>query len=69
MDLNANKSAKKSAFMAKIKPKSVSATPVANTAAQNEQQINEDGEKNAQIAFLTEEINNLKQENDYLKAQ
>lgn len=55
--------------MAKIKPKSVSATPVANTAAQNEQQINEDGEKNAQIAFLTEEINNLKQENDYLKAQ
>jgi hypothetical protein len=33
MDLNANKSAKKSAFMAKIKPKSVSATPVANTAA------------------------------------
>lgn len=60
MDLNANKSAKKSAFMAKIKPKSVSATPVANTAAQNEQQINEDGEKNAQIAFLTEEINNLK---------
>jgi hypothetical protein len=60
MDLNANKSAKKSAFMAKIKPKSVSATPVANTAAQNEQQINEDGEKNARIAFLTEEINNLK---------
>jgi len=60
MDLNANKSAKKSAFMAKIKPKSVSATPVANTAAQNEQQINEDGEKNAQIAFLTDEINNLK---------
>ena len=60
MDLNANKSAKKSAFMAKIKPKSVSSTPVANTAAQNEQQINEDGEKNAQIAFLTEEINNLK---------
>ena len=46
--------------MAKIKPKTVSATPVANTAAQNEQQINEDGEKNAQIAFLTEEINNLK---------
>ena len=60
MDVNANKSAKKSPFMAKIKPKSVSATPVANTAAQNEQQINEDGEKNAQIAFLTEEINNLK---------
>ena len=69
MDVNANKSAKKSAFMAKIKPKTVSATPVANTPAQNEQQIADDGEKNAQIAFLTEELNNIKQENDYLKAQ
>ena len=69
MDLNANKSAKESAFKAKIKPKTVSATPVANTAAQNEQQIADDGEKNAQIAFLTDELNNIKQENDYLKAQ
>lgn len=46
--------------MAKIKPKTVSATPVANTPAQNEQQIADDGEKNAQIAFLTEELNNIK---------
>ncbi len=47
MDVNANKSAKKSAFMAKIKPKTASAQPVANTAAQNDQQIADDGEKNA----------------------
>lgn len=66
MDVNANKSAKKSAFMAKIKPKSVSETPVVNQA---EQPVVDDGEKNAQIAFLTEENNNLKQENEYLKAQ
>ena len=68
MDVNANKSAKKSAFMAKIKPKTVSATPVANSAAQNNQQIADDSEKNAQIANLTEELNNIKQENEYLQA-
>jgi hypothetical protein len=32
MDVNANKSAKKSAFMAKIKPKSASAQVFAETA-------------------------------------
>jgi hypothetical protein len=31
MDVNANKSAKKSAFMAKLKPKTAQASPVQNT--------------------------------------
>ena len=65
MDLNVNKSATKSDF---FKPKTQD-TAVANTPAQNEQQVFDDGEKSAQIASLTEEVNNLKQENDYLKSQ
>ena len=53
--------------MAKLKPKSGAQATVSTPVVQ--QQSVDDGEKDAQIAGLTEELNNLKQENEYLKAQ